>query len=208
MWYFLVDCVLVLNIQWDVPLNANKGYLWQILVTKCNVACNMLRVLVHWVQLMYTPVVHELGMWSPALKAVCLQIMSCVKAWHGFVALLFSRAGVSCVAVPLGCCWVLTAESWDSGGRGMEMLGAGLVFELGCEVLRLLAACSEISAETPLGFLAGKWTRSERKKIHWVDKQRDTLDCDKYTILPKVLAPLLMKGLSTLVISMSTNLNV
>ncbi len=36
------------------------------------------------------------------------------------------------------------------------MLGAGLVFELGCEVLRLLAAFSEISAETPLGFLAGK----------------------------------------------------
>ncbi len=29
-----------------------------------------------------------------------------------------------------------------------------------------------------------------------------------YTILPKVLAPLLMKGLTTLVISMSTNLNV
>ncbi len=29
-----------------------------------------------------------------------------------------------------------------------------------------------------------------------------------YTILPKVLAPLLMKGLSTLVICMSTNLNV
>ncbi len=30
----------------------------------------------------------------------------------------------------------------------------------------------------------------------------------KYTILPKVLAPLLMKGLTTLVISMSMNLNV
>ncbi len=30
----------------------------------------------------------------------------------------------------------------------------------------------------------------------------------KYTILPKVLAPLLMTGLTTLVISMSTNLNV
>ncbi len=30
----------------------------------------------------------------------------------------------------------------------------------------------------------------------------------RYTILPKVLAPLLMKGLTTLVISMSTNLNV
>ncbi len=29
-----------------------------------------------------------------------------------------------------------------------------------------------------------------------------------YTILPKVLAPLLMKGLTTLVISKSTNLNV
>ncbi len=29
-----------------------------------------------------------------------------------------------------------------------------------------------------------------------------------YTILPKVLAPLLMQGLTTLVISMSTNLNV
>ncbi len=29
-----------------------------------------------------------------------------------------------------------------------------------------------------------------------------------YTIKPKVLAPLLMKGLTTLVISMSTNLNV
>ncbi len=29
-----------------------------------------------------------------------------------------------------------------------------------------------------------------------------------YTILPEVLAPLLMKGLSILVISMSTNLNV
>ncbi len=29
-----------------------------------------------------------------------------------------------------------------------------------------------------------------------------------YTISPKVLAPLLMKGLTTLVISMSTNLNV
>ncbi len=32
---------------------------------------------------------------------------------------------------------------------------------------------------------------------------------EKYTILPKVLGhPLLMKGLTTLVISMSTNLNV
>ncbi len=30
----------------------------------------------------------------------------------------------------------------------------------------------------------------------------------KYTVLPKVLAPLLMKGLTTLVISMSSNLNV
>ncbi len=29
-----------------------------------------------------------------------------------------------------------------------------------------------------------------------------------YTILPKVLAPLLMKGVTTLVISMSTDLNV
>ncbi len=29
-----------------------------------------------------------------------------------------------------------------------------------------------------------------------------------FTILPKVLAPLLMKGLTTLVISMSTNLNI
>lgn len=48
----------------------------------------------------------------------------------------------------------------------MEMLGAGLVFELGCEVLPLLAACSEISAETPLDFLAGQFTRSERKKMH------------------------------------------
>ncbi len=30
----------------------------------------------------------------------------------------------------------------------------------------------------------------------------------RYTVLPKVLAPLLMKGLTALVISMSTNLNV
>ncbi len=52
--------------------------------------------------------------------------------------------------------------------------------------------------------------------IHWSSVSiynpcaalRNIAKTQTYTILPKVLAPLLMKGLTTLVISMSTNLNV
>lgn len=96
-----------------------------------------------------------------------------------FVALLFCRAGTSSAGVPLDetldSCWVLIEESWHSGGRGMEMIGAGLrclVSELGCEVLPQLAPCSGTSAETALGFLAGKSSWSEGKNIYTEVKNR------------------------------------